>query len=100
MTENLLVTNKAKLIDNNSNIYEIDQLYYDFEKSILGKDILVNDDNKLSSKKYLPRIGRSLIFENGNSVIKNNTTNCERKRGCPPWSIQADEIFHDKKDKP
>ena len=54
LTENLLVTNKAKLIDNNSNIYEIDQLYYDFEKkNILGKDVL---NNNTLSERFLPRI--------------------------------------------
>ena len=99
LTKNLLITNKAKIIDNESNIYEIDQLYYDFEKqNILGKDILVNNNNTLSSRRFLPRIkGRSLIFENGNSIIKKIiATNCEKKEGCPPWSIQADEISHNK----
>lgn len=102
LTKNLLITNKAKIIDNESNIYEIDQLYYDFKKqNILGKDILVNNNNTLSSKRFLPRIkGRSLIFENGNSTIKKIiATNCEKKDGCPPWSIEAEEIAHNKEKK-
>ena len=82
LAKNLLITNKAKIIDNESNIYEIDQLYYDFKKqTILGKDVLVNNNNTLSSKRFLPRIkGRSLIFENGNSTIKKSLLLIVKKR--------------------
>ena len=67
LAKNLLITNKAKIIDNESNIYEIDQLYYDFKKqTILGKDVLVN--NNVIEKIFTKKKGRSLIFENGNSI--------------------------------
>ena len=57
MIDKLLITNQAKLIDKDLNIYEIDKMYYDYNlEMIVGKDIEVNIDNKLSSKNYLPRI--------------------------------------------
>ena len=38
-----------------------------------------------------------MIFENGNSTIKKIiATNCEKKDGCPPWSIEAEEIAHNR----
>ncbi len=100
LTNKLLITNQAKLIDKDLNIYEIDKMYYDYNlEMIVGKDIEVNTDNKLSSKNYLPRIkSKSLIYENDNSTLKKTVyTNCKKRDGCPPWLIQAEEIMHDKK---
>ena len=61
-----------------------------FKKSILGKDVSINQDNQLSTKKFLPRAkGRSFIFEEGNFTLNKSTyTNCKKRDGCPPWSIQ------------
>ena len=98
----LLTTNKAKLTDKELNIYLIDKLYYDYDREIIvGKDIKVNIDNKISSKKFLPRIkSKSLTIENEISKLEKSVyTNCKKREGCPPWVIQAEEISHDKKKK-
>ena len=98
----LITTNQAKLTDKELNIYQIDKLYYDYDREmIVGKDIEVNIDNKISSKKYLPRIkSKSLVINDGISKLKKGVyTNCKKREGCPPWIIQADEVSHDKKKK-
>ena len=102
LNENLLSAENAVLTDKDLNIYKITNLYYDFEKKkLLGKDIVVNEDNKLSSKKLLSRIkSNSLIFENDISVFKKTVyTNCKKRDGCPPWLIKAKRIEHDLKKK-
>ena len=91
----LITTNQAKLTDKELNIYQIDKLYYDYDREmIVGKDIEVNIDNKISSKKYLPRIkSKSLVINDGISKLKKGVyTNCKKREGCPPWIIQADSI--------
>ena len=98
----LLTTNKAKLTDKELNIYKIDKLYYDYDREmIVGKDIEVNIDNKISSKKFLPRIkSKSLVIDDGISKLEKSVyTNCKKREGCPPWVIQAEEVSHNKKKK-
>ncbi len=102
LNDNLLVTENAQLIDSELNTYSIKKLYYDFkQKKILGKDIAVNKNNKLSKKDYLPRIkSKSLIFENDQTNLKKTVyTHCKKRDGCPPWLIESEEIIHDKKNK-
>ena len=56
LNKNQLIAFGAKIIDKEQNIYEIEQMNYDLnEKKIYGKDIIINKDNKISKKKYLPR---------------------------------------------
>ncbi len=95
--KNLLSAKNTELIDKDSNIYEIKNLLYDFEKKkILGKDIVVNKDNKISSKKYLPRIkSNSFKFKEGISEFdKAVYTSCKKRDGCPPWLLKAKKVKH------
>ena len=96
--DNLIVAEKVVLTDKDLNIYEIKNLYYDYEKKeLLGKDIIVNRDNKFSSKRYLPRIkSNSLNIENRISTFNKAVyTSCEKRDGCPPWLIKAEKVKHD-----
>tara|TARA_B100000886_G_C20421944_1_gene492039 strand:+ start:1058 stop:3397 length:2340 start_codon:yes stop_codon:yes gene_type:complete len=102
LIENLLRANKAFITDSNLNQYELEKLLYDFKQNrILGKDIILNQNNKLSTERYLPRAkGRSLLMENNDITLKKGIyTNCKKRDGCSPWSIKAEEIKHDKKNK-
>ena len=102
LKENILKTNEANIVDKNLNQYELKKLFFDFKKNrILGKDIAINQNNKLTNERYLPRAkGRSLLLENDNMTLKKGVyTNCKKRDGCPPWSIQAEEVQHDKKNK-
>ena len=102
LIENTLAANRASITDKDLNQYKIEKLLYDFKKKrIIGKDTIINDDNKLSSKEYLPRAkGRYFIFENDNIILRKSIyTNCKKTDGCPAWSIKAEEVKHDKKNK-
>ena len=57
LKKNILKANQANIIDKNLNQYEIEKLIYDLkEKIILGKDVSINEDNKLSSERYLQEL--------------------------------------------
>tara|TARA_B100000989_G_scaffold127253_1_gene94467 strand:- start:6037 stop:8436 length:2400 start_codon:yes stop_codon:yes gene_type:complete len=102
LKESLLKANSAKIIDKNLNHYELKKFYYDLKNnSILGKDLTLNQNNNLSNEKYLPRAkGRSFSMEDGSMILKKSIyTNCKKRDGCPPWSIKAEEVKHDKKNK-
>ena len=102
LTENLLRANNAYIVDKNQNQYELEKFLYDFKKNrILGKDVILNQDNNLSTERYLPRAkGRSFLIENDNIIFnKGIYTNCKKRDGCSPWSIKAEEVRHDKKNK-
>ncbi len=101
LKQNLYVANEVVMTDKDFNVFELKKIYYDFQKkNILGQDVVINDDN-LSSKKYLPRAKSvSLIYEDGDFILKKGVyTNCEKREGCSPWSITAKEVKHDKKRK-
>ena len=102
LKKNILKANQANIIDKNLNQYEIEKLIYDLkEKIILGKDVSINEDNKLSSERYLPRAkGRSLELATDSMILRKSIyTNCKKRDGCPPWSFKAEEVTHDKKKK-
>ncbi len=102
LTENLFRANNAYIIDKSLNQYELEKFFYDFnQKRILGKDVILNQDNNLSNERYLPRAkGRSFLIENNNMILKKSIyTNCKKREGCSPWSIKAEEVKHDKENK-
>ena len=102
LIENLFKANNAYIIDKNFNQYELEKIFYDFKNNrILGKDLILNKDNNLSNERYLPRAkGRSFLIEKDSMTInKGIYTNCKKTDGCSPWSIKAQEVKHDKKNK-
>ncbi len=102
LRNNSLIANNAKLIDKELNVYLIKSIYYNFQKEkLVGKDVVVNKDNKLSKQRYLPRIkSRSLILEDGNLTFNKSVyTSCKKRDGCPPWLIQAEKVEHNKEEK-
>ncbi len=99
LNQNKFVANDVVMTDKELNIFDIKKIFYDFnKKKILGQDISINDMNKLSSKRYLSRAkGNSFIYEDGNLTLNSGIyTNCSKREGCSPWSINAKKIRHDK----
>ncbi len=99
LNKNLFKSNNAIFTDKELNIYNIKNLLFDYENNkLLGKDVAVNKDNKVSKKKNLPRIkSNSLIIENDiSSFGKTVYTNCKKREGCPPWLLQAKRVEHNK----
>jgi len=71
-------------------------------KEFFGKDVKVNFDNKsFGNAENEPRMyGNTLKTNQNESVIsKGIFTTCKKRKGCPPWTIKAKEIHHDKKKK-
>jgi LPS-assembly protein len=102
LNNNLLIAKNVQLTDKELNKYSIKNIYYNFqEKKLIGKDVSVNENNNLSNNEYLPRVkSRSLIIENGNLKFNKSVyTSCQKRDGCPPWLIQAEEIEHNKREK-
>ena len=69
---------------------------------MLGKDTRVEMHKSIfGNKKNDPRlIGvSSQVNENITTINKGVFTSCAKKDSCPPWSISADKITHDKEKK-
>ena len=71
-------------------------------KNIFGRDLDIDFNNNLfGNDKNDPRLNaRSIkIKEDFSSMKKGVFTTCNNDNDCPPWSIYAEEIEHDKKEK-
>jgi len=93
---------EVKVIDQKKNKYFFKELHVDTgKKEIIGSDVsvILDQENFGVSKKNDPRFVANDIFlsENKSNLSKGIFTVCQ-KRGerCPPWSLQAKKISHDK----
>jgi len=93
---------KIKVIDINKNKYNFKEIYVDTKsKEMIASDVsvIMDQENFGVNKKSDPR-----FVSNSASILKNQTTFTKgvfticKRRGdkCPPWSLQAREIKHDK----
>ena len=99
-------TGNIKVIDSKNNSYNFSQIYIDEKKKeIIGtdikaflneKDFKVRDDNK-------PRVFANTIKidDKQTQFTKSIFTMCNYRENdkCPPWSLQASQMSHDKKSK-
>ena len=91
-----------RIVDVNENRYNFKELHVDTKKNeMIGSDVsvLLDQENFGLDDKNDPRILANDIFVSKNKTIlsKGVFTICKiRKDKCPPWSIQAKEISHDK----
>jgi LPS-assembly protein len=100
--KNFIKAKNVKIIDKNNNFYEIKAFLYDLDKKkFFGKDISINNDDKILSKNHVPRSkSRSLIGDDNFTILsKSSYTNCKKRDSCPPWLINAEKVTHDKKNK-
>ena len=93
---------KIKIIDANNNKYFFKELHVDTKKKeMIGSDVsvLLDQENFGVSEKSDPRFVANDIFisENQSNLSKGIFTVCKKKDGkCPPWSLKAKKIKHDK----
>jgi LPS-assembly protein len=92
--------------DNMTNNYKFSQIYIDTQKKeILGTDskAFFNNENFKINNENNPRIFSNTIKidSNNTSFKKSSFTLCGYRKNdkCPPWSINASEMLHDKKKK-
>ena len=93
---------KIEILDINKNKYFFKEIYIDTKKKeMIGSEISVVLDQKNFgvSEKNDPRFVANDIFvtKNKTTLSKGVFTVCQKRDGkCPPWSIKAKKITHDK----
>ena len=91
---------KIKFTDIQLNEYFIDDAIVDLEKNkIVGKDVGIDFANStFGNKENEPRLKGNKIYSNQDTttVSKGIFTTCKKTDSCPPWTIQAEEVTHDK----
>jgi len=93
---------KIKLIDTNQNKYNFKELHVDtIKKEMVGSEVsaILDQENFGLSKESDPRFVANDIFisDEKSNLSKGVFTTCKNNNGkCPPWSLQAKKISHDK----
>ena len=99
-------TGNIKVIDSKNNTYNFSQIYIDEKKrEIVGSDIkaFLNQESFKINEKNKPRIFANTvkIDDVQSQFTKSVFTLCDYRKEdkCPPWSIQAKKMRHDKIEK-
>ena len=92
---------KIKIIDKNKNKYFFKELHIDTKKQeMIGSDVsvILDQENFGVSQKSDPRFVANDIFMSKDitNLSKGVFTVCKKRDGCPPWSLKAKKISHDK----
>ena len=95
-----------KIIDSKKNKYNFTQIYIDEKKKeIVGTDskTFLNQEGFKINKDNKPRVFSNTvnIYKEKTKFTKSIFTLCDYRKDekCPPWSLQAKEMLHDKKKK-
>tara|TARA_X000001036_G_scaffold431682_1_gene466364 strand:- start:796 stop:3105 length:2310 start_codon:yes stop_codon:yes gene_type:complete len=95
-----------EVLDSQKNKYNFSQIYIDEKKKeIVGTDskAFLNQESFKIEKNNKPRVFSNTvnIYEKGTKFTKSIFTLCDYRKNdkCPPWSLQAKQMFHDKKKK-
>ena len=94
---NLFSATEIKILDEKKNIYFLKNGKVDLNKKrINGKDVEIQ---LYENNKNIFRLkGNSLNYEDDITKIQKGIfTSCEKNENCPPWSITAEQITHNKK---
>jgi LPS-assembly protein len=99
-------TGEIKVVDLKNNTYNFSQIYIDEKKrEIVGTDIkaLLNDKDFLMHRENKPRVFANTVKmdDQKSEFTKSIFTLCNYRDEdkCPPWSVQATQMTHDKKSK-
>ena len=72
------------------------------DNEIYAKDVEISFSNKsFQNIKNEPRLYGNTLQSKGNDTIisKGIFTTCKKRDGCPPWTLKANKIIHDKEKK-
>ena len=99
----ILEAKVVNLIDNELNEYNLEIAKINLKTDeIVGKDLSINFNNKYFGEKNEPRMkANGVIIDKENARFKKGIfTACKRREDkCPPWTISAKEVHHDKNKK-
>ena len=93
---------KIRVIDVKKNKYFFKELYIDTKKKeMIGSDVsvLLDQENFGVSEESDPRfVANDILITTNESILSKAVfTVCKKKdNGCPPWTLQAKKIKHDK----
>ena len=103
LEENLFSSiGKIKIIDKNKNKYFFKELHIDTKKKeMIGSDVsvLLDQENFGVSKENDPRfVANDISISSNKSILSKAVFTVCKKKGnqCPPWSLKAKKISHDK----
>ncbi len=103
INDKILEAKIVNLIDNELNEYNFEIAKLNIETNeIAGKDLSIKFNNKSFRKNNEPRLKANavIIDREGARFKKGVFTTCKkRKEKCPPWTIYAKEVHHDKNKK-
>ena len=101
LNDNILKMKNARLKDFENNIFFLELAFVNtLTNKLIGKDILINLNNKSFDEDNEPRLkGKSINYDGANTEINKGVfTTCKKRKGkCPPWELSAEKIQHDKK---
>ena len=90
----------AKVDENKTDKYYFSEGFFNFkDKSHIAKETKINTHKDIfDDENNDPRLyGSSSYSDEKKTVVKNGLfTSCKINDNCPPWSIKAEEITHDK----
>tara|TARA_B100000780_G_scaffold241782_1_gene184357 strand:+ start:2433 stop:4808 length:2376 start_codon:yes stop_codon:yes gene_type:complete len=95
----ILTSKKISFTDNKQNELQLNTTYIDLlNNKLSGKDLEMKFDNKTFNKDNEPRLkANSVEYNNGTTnVSKGIFTTCKKNDNCPPWSLSAEKITHNK----
>ena len=96
--ENIIISSNYKL-PNNDKFYFSSGIINLQSKDFIAKDTRINIHKSIFNEpENDPRLYGVSSVKKGNKIIVNKAifTNCQKTDDCPPWSLKANEIIHDK----
>ena len=100
ITDGIFKTNKLIYKDNMGNKHTIDSAMLNTNNDqIIGKDLEINfNKDTFGNSDNDPRLKGNAIFQKKNrtKITKGVFTTCKKNDSCPPWTMSAEEITHDK----
>ena len=100
--DNIIKLNNVKIVGSENDIIQINKAYINLlTKQVIGKDIIIDFNNKNLEAENEPRLkGNTVsIDQNVSTISKGVFTTCKKNDDCPPWEFLAKEIKHDKEKK-
>ena len=99
--DKIFKSKKINLLDSEKNNYSFKESMVNIKtKEVVGKDIEINFRNDVfGNSENEPRLKGNYALSNKNeTIIKSGIfTTCKKNNKCPPWTIKAAEVKHDKK---
>jgi len=97
---NKLYGKEIKFLDNQQNKYLLNEVIINTDSdNLYGKDLNIEFNKSLfGNSNNDPRLkAKSVKIKDNSSFLKKGVfTSCNKDNDCPPWSIFAEEIKHDK----